>query len=111
MTSRPRPYQTGPILPRWSGVVSVAGLVLLLVAGRDPTPPWGRLLGALLGLLFVAQAVDGLRTSEVHLRFSLALNFEATRWERPIRFWLLTAMNLSFGLWIVVHSIFLVTGA
>ena len=65
------------------------------------------LLRAVVGLGFVAEAVDGIRNSSVELRFSIWYGFNAKRQDRPVRFWLLTLINLVTGTWILIDEFFL----
>ena len=97
MTSRPRPYQTGPIQRRWSGPIWLIGLALLLIVGSRPEPPWATVLTFLAGIAWCVQGIDAIRIGQAELNFSVWLRFAAERRGQPIRFWLLATANLVLG--------------
>jgi hypothetical protein len=97
MPGRPKPYLSNRRPWRWSGIVWLAGLLVTTLIPRDPELRWARVAAAILSLGYLAEGVDALRTGRAELRFNLYW-FVATRWERPVRFWVFALFNLGVGM-------------
>lgn len=107
MAERPEPYLTHARPTRWSGWTLAATVVLYAIYvadGKDPT--WERPLFFFFGLMFLAVAVDALRTSEATFDWGVWIHWRAHRSERPVRFWLLTLVNFALGVRVVWLALF-----
>ena len=78
--------------------------VIYLANGKDPT--WERPLFFFLGLVFFVVAFDALRTREATFDWGVWIHWRAHRSERPVRFWLLTLINLALGLRVMWLALF-----
>jgi hypothetical protein len=94
---RDESYLTQTPAVRWSTVLSVAFVALYLASARDPVRPWSTTLVAMLGLLILSRALDGVRTHRVEFALPGGFAFAVNRRRAPLRFWILVVANCLFG--------------
>ncbi len=107
MPERPEPYLTHAAPARWSGWTFAATFVLYAIymaTGRHPT--WERPLFFLFGLVFLAVAIDGVRTREATFDWGVWIHWRAQHSERPVCFWLLTLLNFALGVRVMWLALF-----
>jgi hypothetical protein len=106
MSDRPKAYLTGPNARRIAPWL-LGAMVIILVASwcvSDPDP-WHGPFFFVAGLAVGAQAIDGLRTGQLHGRLPNTWSIHANRSTEPVTFWgmvvcygVLGATFVGFGL-------------
>jgi hypothetical protein len=98
MSDRPPAHLNGPTARRiapW--LIAATGIVLLASWCVSNREPWYGPLCVLAGLAVGAQAVDGLRTGQLHGRFPNTWSIRANRSTEPIAFWIMVGLYSLLG--------------